>query len=101
MNNQFSDKKISIDQEDLELVVNILRQAPIDFYAYGSRAKGTNKKFSDLDLCYKQNLNQKILYKLMDDFEESDLPFKVDLTDYNKCSDRFKKLIDRDLRKIQ
>ncbi len=100
MNHQSPDKKFSIDQEDLEIVVNILKQAPIDFYAYGSRAKGTNKKFSDLDLCYKQNLSQEILYRLMDDFEESDLPFKVDLADYNKCTNQFKELIDRDLMKI-
>lgn len=95
------DKKISIEQDDLNIVLDILKQAPVKFFVYGSRARGTSRRFSDLDLCYKKPLSQELLYKLIDDFQESDLPFKVDFTDYGKCDENFRRIIDKDLIEIK
>ncbi|CAG8478889.1 5436_t:CDS:10 [Cetraspora pellucida] len=52
---------------------------PYRFYAYGSRVKGTARKFSDLDLCYQEEMPWNVYGRVKEDLEESNLPFKVDL----------------------
>jgi uncharacterized protein len=55
-------------------------------WAFGSRVKGSHHPASDLDLavlCDKETA-QKILPKLNDVLVESDLPFKVQLLDFNR-----------------
>ncbi len=62
-------------------------------WVFGSRVKGTARKFSDLDLVIDINhrpLPLILLTQLLDDFEESDLPYKVDVVDWNTISDDFK-----------
>jgi predicted nucleotidyltransferase len=53
-------------------------------YVFGSRAKKTHKKYSDLDLAIDAS-GKKISFSkhtaLNSDFEESDLPYKVDVVD--------------------
>ncbi|CAG8852651.1 40015_t:CDS:1, partial [Gigaspora margarita] len=39
-----------------EILKKILSKYPYQFYAYGSRVKGTARKFSDLDLCYQEQI---------------------------------------------
>ena len=50
---------------------------------FGSRADGTNKNASDVDIVIKSN-NAKFEYigRLLSDSEESNLPFFVDVVDY-------------------
>ena len=69
---------------------------------FGSRLKGTNKPFSDLDLAFicKEKLDLKKLSMLKLKFEESNLPYRVDIVDYNKTSKEFKKIIDAENEKI-
>jgi len=79
MNKKTKKKKINIEPKHLNIVLEILSQAPqAKFYAFGSRTKGTSKKHSDLDICYQGKLERKLISKLKDDFYESNLPFKVD-----------------------
>ena len=55
-------------------------------WAFGSRIKGTHHPASDLDLavlCDKETA-QKVLPKLKEVLIESDLPFKVQLLDFNR-----------------
>jgi predicted nucleotidyltransferase len=55
-------------------------------WAFGSRVKGSNRTSSDLDLavlCDKQTA-KKQLPKLNEVFIESDIPFKVQLLDFNR-----------------
>jgi len=84
-----------------QIVQNILSKYPYSFYAFGSRAKGNPKKLSDLDLCFFDSIPTNTLAHLDEDFEESDLPYKVDIVDWNKCSESFKNAIKNDLVKIQ
>ena len=65
-------------------------------YAFGSRAGGVTKKFSDLDLLVKDSLKmgQEKLAILSEEFLESDLPYKVDLVLFSEISDSFKKIIE-------
>jgi predicted nucleotidyltransferase len=55
-------------------------------WAFGSRIKWTQRPESDLDLavlCDKE-IAQKILPKLNYSLDESDLPFKVQILDFNR-----------------
>lgn len=55
-------------------------------WAFGSRVKGSNRTSSDLDLavlCDKETA-KKQLPKLNEVFIESDIPFKVQLLDFNR-----------------
>ncbi len=62
-----------------------------EVWAYGSRAKGTAKPWSDLDLVVFAEPEQKnAVAELREAFDESDLPFRVDLFIWNDIPDSFK-----------
>ncbi len=63
--------------------------------AFGSRVTGKAKPYSDLDLVVmgSEKLPRLILYGLRDDFEESTLPFRIDILDWNRLSPEFKHAI--------
>lgn len=65
-------------------------------WVFGSRAKGNIKKFSDLDLLIDaggQPLSWTVLGRLTDEFDISDLPYKVDIVDWATVSEEFRKRI--------
>jgi len=70
---------IKMEEKDFQLLKKILAKYPHRFYAYGSRVKGTARKFSDLDLCYQEEIPLEIICQIKEDLEESDLPFIVEL----------------------
>lgn len=79
------------------IVHSILAKYPYQFYAYGSRAKKQAQEYSDLDLCYYEEIPWNILSHLSEDFEQSDLPFKVDLVYWEWMSPEFQEMIKEDL----
>lgn len=85
---------------DLEQVRAILRKHLPDrkIVAFGSRATGNMKPFSDLDLAIMgdQPIPATVLADLREELDESDLPFKVDLVEWASTSDSFRKIIERD-----
>jgi type I restriction enzyme S subunit len=64
---------------------------------FGSRATGTAKPFSDLDLVIMgdEPLPVTTLRILRDAFDDSDLPFQVDLVEWAGTSEEFRKVIER------
>ena len=80
-----------------KIVREILQDFPYIFYAFGSRVKGTARELSDLDICFFDTIPLKDLSDLRERFEESNLPFTVDLVNWNRCSTEFKQLIKDDL----
>jgi uncharacterized protein len=68
-----------------------------DIQAYGSRVKGTHRKFSDLDLCFMREMPWEILDDIREKLTESNLPFFVSIVPWSKLNDDFKKLIQKDL----
>ncbi len=70
--------------------------ADTQVFVFGSRAKNNARPYSDLDLLLRDNkpLSMQLLANLAFDFEESDLPYKVDLVDWMSISDTFKKTIE-------
>lgn len=73
----------------------LLRHAPrpCRVFAFGSRVGGRARRFSDLDLALDAGrlLMLSETASLAEAFDESDLPWRVDLT---TCSDRFRREID-------
>ena len=63
--------------------------------AFGSRVRHTAKPFSDLDLAIIGNepLPATVFSAMADDFDESTLPFKVDLVDWASASPSFREII--------
>ena len=90
-------QKIDLPPGDLEIVKNILKRhiSNDEIRVFGSRANNTAKKFSDLDLVImtEQPLPLKILGDLAEDFSASNLPIKVDIVDWSRISDEFRKII--------
>jgi len=62
-----------------QIIHQILNIYSYTFYVYGSRVKGTARKYSDLDLCYLENISGAIAFQIEEEFKESDLPFIVEL----------------------
>jgi type I restriction enzyme S subunit len=54
-----------------------------EVWAFGSRARGTAKRYSDLDLAVVSDrpLPWQVTAALAEDFVESDLPWRVDVVD--------------------
>ncbi len=69
-----------------------------DIWAFGSRARGAAKPYSDLDLAIitDRPLTLAVAAALADDFSESDLPWKVDVVDWATTSDGFRRRIETD-----
>jgi len=88
---------LQIEARHLEIINSILSKYPYTFYAYGSRVKGKAKKYSDLDLCYREEIPWNVLSHIQEDLEESDLPFKVDLVFWELMGSEFQELIKDDL----
>lgn len=62
-------------------------------FIFGSRAKENNRKFSDIDIAIKDSkINSQKLAKTRFELEESNLPYKVDLVDYDELD---KKILEK------
>ncbi|WP_425363368.1 nucleotidyltransferase domain-containing protein [Candidatus Tisiphia endosymbiont of Hybos culiciformis] len=89
---------INLEKKDFLLLKSILRKYPYTFQAYGSRVKGSHRKFSDLDICIMEVVSDEELFNLQEELEESDLPIKVDVKRWFVDMDEdFRSLIEKDL----
>lgn len=91
---------IDIKEKHLSIIKEILKKYPYTFYVYGSRAKKKARKNSDLDLCYKEKIPGEVISTIKEQFEESDIPFKVDIVSWESMNPTFQKLIEKDLKSI-
>ena len=91
---------INIEPRHLLLVCNILQKhiPQYEVWAFGSRAKGSAKKYSDLDIAIlsTEPLDINVYAELNEAFQESDLPYKVDIVDWACISETFKNIIKKD-----
>lgn len=64
-------------------------------WAFGSRVRGTAKRFSDLDLAIEDNEELSIHSRgnLRNAFQESDLPISVDILDMRTVKNPFRKIV--------
>lgn len=82
-----------IEPRHLDMMLKIIGLYDYSFFAFGSRVTGKNKKFSDIDLFYFEEIPNKVILELEEYFEESDIPFKIDLVNFHKCDSDFQKII--------
>lgn len=88
---------LQLEEKHQKIIQQILSQHSYHFYAYGSRVKGVARKFSDLDLCYQEEIPLSIISQLREEFTESNLPFEVELVNWKHMSSSFRKSIEKDL----
>jgi uncharacterized protein len=113
---------INVKPDHRQLIEQILRKhlgtLNVIVWAFGSRvhSNGTAvKKFSDLDLAIQfmtnknnishqtqQTQNQQVtaIVDLKNEFEESILPYRIDIVEYDKITPEFRKIIDAYKEKI-
>lgn len=91
---------IHVSDKERQIILSILAKYPYTFYAFGSRVKGTERPLSDLDLCYKDPIPDHEIAFLREAFDESDLPYKVDIVSWDRCTPDFQKSIINDLRPL-
>lgn len=83
-----------------EVIFKYLQECKI--YLFGSRAKGKARKYSDIDIALNSKyLDEIILLKIKNEFENSTLPYEVDVLDLNNISESFKKHIIDNLTEIK
>ncbi len=90
---------VDIRPDHLQIVQGILREhLPVDVevWVFGSRATWSTKDSSDMDLALegKGKLSHKVLGALKDAFEDSSLPYKVDVVDVNRIADTFRQIVE-------
>ncbi len=90
---------IDVAPEHLEMVLALLSNylPECEVRVFGSRFSGTAKPYSDLDLAVvgQNRLDWRILAELKEAFQESELPFRIDLLDWNAISDEFRTVIEK------
>jgi predicted nucleotidyltransferase len=87
-----------LSKENLALVLMILsKYLPLHakIWLFGSRATGRAKKYSDIDLLIDigNAIPMQLLSQLNSAFDESILPYKVDIADASTITDAFKENI--------
>ena len=91
--------ELQLSPEHLRMVREVLAHWLPDaqVLALGSRFSGTARKFSDLDLAIASStpLDWRLLGKVRDAFEDSDLPICVDVVDWSQADAGFKVMVER------
>ena len=88
---------IMIDNNTLGVIKKIVElYLPDDSYkafVFGSRATGSSRLFSDIDLGIlgPKSIPSKNYIGLTQALEDSDLPYRTDVVDFSSVSDKFKK----------
>ena len=79
-----------LSEKTLNTLNSIFRKYPDirQVILYGSRAKGNYRNGSDIDLTIKagENFNFDNLLRISGDFDDSDMPYFVDVSIYDKLS---------------
>ena len=88
---------IDITPAQMKMLCGLLRRhlPGVAAWAYGSRVKWTSRPASDLDLVVFATPDQRAdVFALRESFEESNLPFRVDLFVWDEVPEKFRKNIE-------
>ena len=88
---------LQLEKRHWQIIQQILKKYPHNFYAYGSRVKGNAWKLSDLDLCYYNDIPSSVICEIREEFKQSNLPFMVELVNWKNMRPAFQKAIQKDL----
>ena len=82
--------KLGLNEEELNEIKNTIKKyiEVEEAYIFGSRAKGTYKKGSDIDIAIKgKNITFNTVAKLLSELEEeTTLPYFFDIVHYDECT---------------
>ena len=96
--------RIVLWSDDLvrRLAVDKLLALGCRVWVIGSRARGTQREFSDLDLCFHTptEISGAILSDIKETLEESSLPIKVDLVSWEDLEEEYRDNVLRDRKEI-
>ena len=88
-----------------KVVMDVLEKYVADrpVWAFGSRAFGQARPYSDLDLAIGGNgpLSAATTYQLIDAFDDSMLPIEVDVIDLNNVDAEFRRRVEPDFLLLQ
>ena len=100
MNTTINRPKIDLNPQDWHEVCHVLKTHVPEYpvLAFGSRAKGTAKAYSDFDLAIitEQPLSLTKMATLEEAFDESALSIRIDIVDWAATSEPFRKIIEQD-----
>ena len=74
------------------LILNTLKDEKVKVFIFGSRVRGDNCTASDVDIGYipKDNFDERKITFLKDRFEDSTIPYKVEVINFNSVSEDFR-----------
>ncbi len=75
-----------------KIIFQFLNPQESKVFIFGSRATGGGRKFSDIDIGIKskKQIDSLLLSDIKEAFEESNIPYTVDVVDFSHVSDRFR-----------
>lgn len=96
---------IDLPEKDEAILREVLRQhlpPAVAVFVFGSRATGSARRYSDLDLALAgdQVLDPEKLADLKDALTESDLTIKVDLVDLHALTPDFRRIVESQMLRL-
>lgn len=82
--------RFGLTDRDLDTIYAIFNRYPEveEVHIFGSRAKGTHKKGSDIDFAIMNaGVSNRTIARIKSDFSDSSLPYRVDVVDFTKLDD--------------
>ena len=85
-------------QEARAIVRRVVGSLPVRVFLFGSRALGTSRPTSDIDLALLPNgpVPPDLVARLRDEFEDSAIPYPVDVVDLSQVDERFREKVLRE-----
>lgn len=82
------------EREIKKIIFKYLPPREYQIFLFGSRAAGKNRPFSDYDIGVlgPRDLPIQNISLIEEELEESNIPYKVDVVDFNKVRPEFKKV---------
>lgn len=80
-------------------VLNQIDQSKFAVFLFGSRATGQASKYSDIDIGIlgKDKFSLQSIFKIKNILDEKDMPYKIDIIDFNRVDENFKEIALRDI----
>lgn len=91
-----------VEKELKEIIFRFVNPLEYKVFIFGSRSTGRAKKYSDFDIGIigKKSVPWRILSLIEEAFEESDLPYKVDIVDFFLASQGFREVALSKIKKL-
>lgn len=85
-----------------DTIYKYLPKEEYEVFVYGSRADGTAQKWSDIDVGIrgKKEAPSPLLENIREELEGSSMPYKVDVVDFAKVSDKFRRFALKEVVKL-